>query len=224
VVGADRDDTVRIRATEMLSENWHPLRKYRVTHGRRDGSAQTIEREVYFCGAAATVLAVTRDGAGVLLVRQFRLPVHLGGEPAWLVEACSGVIEDGQTPAETARREIEEETGFRLHDLREVLVVYASPGATTEKQHLFLAAYDPGERVGPGGGQRDEDEDIQVLQVPLARAWAMVQAGEIVDAKTVLLLQHLLLSQRDDRQPQAGSVGTPASASSLKPPALKTVL
>jgi nudix-type nucleoside diphosphatase (YffH/AdpP family) len=118
-----------------------------------------------------------------------------GDEPR-LIEACAGNIEPGDDAAETARKEAEQEMGCRLRDLREVFTLYMSPGVTAEKLHHFTAEYDPGGRSGEGGGLREEGEDIEVLELPLAEAWAMVGRGEIVDAKTVLLLQHLLLARR----------------------------
>ena len=97
-------------------------------------------------------------------------------------------------PRQPARRP-SREIGCGLRGLREVLALYVSPGATAEKLHFFTAEYDPGGRSGGGGGLREEGEDIEILELPLAEAWAMVGRGEIMDAKTVLLLQHLLLAQ-----------------------------
>jgi nudix-type nucleoside diphosphatase (YffH/AdpP family) len=112
-----------------------------------------------------------------------------------LIEACAGNMEEGDGPAGTARKEAEQELGCRLRDLREIFALYMSPGATSEKLRFFTAEYDPGARTGGGGGLREEGEDIEVLELPLAEAWAMVGRGEIMDAKTVLLLQHLLLAR-----------------------------
>jgi nudix-type nucleoside diphosphatase (YffH/AdpP family) len=189
-------ERITIEADETLSENWHRLSKLRFGFRRRDGSAQTLEREIYHNGRGAAVLPFDPQRATVLLTRQFRIPAHLNGDPAWLIEACAGVVEDDQSPEDTARIEAEQETGHRLHALREVLVLYASPGACTEKLHLFLAEYAPGDRESSGGGLRKEGEEIEVLEIPLDEAWAKVGRGDIVDAKTVLLLQHLLLSRR----------------------------
>jgi hypothetical protein len=74
--------------------------------------------------------------------------------------------------------------------------LYMSPGASAEKLHLYIAGYDPAERPGEGGGVRKEGEEIEILELPLLDAWRMVRKGEIVDAKTVLLLQHALLDGR----------------------------
>jgi nudix-type nucleoside diphosphatase (YffH/AdpP family) len=198
--GRDMDDrvggTAEILAVESLSENWYPLRKYRLAYRRRDGTCQTLEREVYCNGPGAAVLPLDPRRSVVLLTRQFRLPAQVNGDAPQLIEACAGNVEPGDEPAETVRKEAEQETGHRLRNLRKVFELYMSPGASAEKLHLFLAEYDPSERIGPGGGLREEGEEIEILELPLACAWAMMEAGQIMDAKTVLLLQHLLLAER----------------------------
>jgi nudix-type nucleoside diphosphatase (YffH/AdpP family) len=191
----DAEIAVEVRSVETLSENHYPLRRYTVAYRRRDGARQELRREVYGIGHAAAVLPFDPRRSAVLLTRQFRMPARANGDCGWLVEACAGIVEGGDGPAETARKEAEQEMGCRLRDLREVFTLYTSPGATSEKLHLFTAEYGPGDRSGAGGGVREEGEEIEVLELPLTEAWAMVGRGEIVDAKTVLLLQHLLLAR-----------------------------
>ena len=188
-------EDVEIRSVETLAGKHFPLRSYSFTFRRRDGARQDLKREVYGIGHAAVVLPFDPERSTVLLTRQFRLPAQVNGDPPRMVEACAGNVEEGDGPAETARKEAQQEMGCALRELREVFTLYPSPGVTTEKLHFFTAEYDPGGRSGGGGGLREEGEDIEILELPLAEAWAMVGRGEIVDAKTVLLLQHLLLSR-----------------------------
>jgi nudix-type nucleoside diphosphatase (YffH/AdpP family) len=190
---AGEADRVRIGSVERLSENRYPLDKVRLTYRRQDGSTQELTREVYHNGLGAAVLPFDPARGTVLLVRQFRLPAHLSGEAGWIIESLAGTIEEGQSPEETARAEAQQEAGYRLRRLEEAFVVYASPGVCTERMHLFTAEYGPEDHCGRGGGLRDEGEEIEVLEVPLAEAWAMVGRREIADAKTVLLLQNLML-------------------------------
>lgn len=191
---AGREDSpAEIRQVETLAENWNALRKYTLEYRRRDGTRQTLTREIYFNGPGVAVLPFDPGRETVILIRQFRLPAQVNGDAPFLVEAPAGNIEGGDSPAETARKEAEQETGYRLRDLRPIFSLYTSPGTSAEKLHFFLAEYDPAERCGPGGGLREEGEEIAILELPLSRAWEMVRQGEIADAKTVLLLQHLLL-------------------------------
>ena len=194
-MGDGARDAVEIRAVETLGETHYPLRKYNFAYRRRDGARQELQREVYAIGPSVVVLPFDPRRSTVLLTRQFRLPAHVNGDAPRLVEACAGNVEGGDEPAETARKEAEQEMGCGLRDLREVFTLYMSPGVTAEKAHFFVAEYGPEARSGAGGGLREEGEDIEVLELPLAEAWAMVERGEIVDAKTVLLLQHLLLAR-----------------------------
>lgn len=190
-------DPVRIHGVETLSANWYTLQKVTFDHTRKDGSSQTLAREIYHIGPGAAVLPLDRERGTVLLVRQFRLPPHINGDPALLVEACAGIVENGDDPAEAIRKELEQEVGYRVHNLRKVFELYMNPGVATEIVHLFTAQYSPADHIGKGGGIRGEGEEIEVLELPLLQAWDMVAAGQIVDAKTVVLLQHARLQALD---------------------------
>lgn len=183
------EDPIRIRARRTLSDRRFKLETVTFEQTAADGSRQTLDREVYHSGTGAAVLPVDRVAGTVLLVRQLRIPAFLRAGEATLLEACAGVVDGGDDPADTVRREAEEEMGCRLHDLRQVCEVYTSPGACTELLHLFLARYEPADRLGAGGGLPEEGERIAILEPTLDEAWRMVASGRIRDAKTVLLLQ-----------------------------------
>lgn len=198
-------DEVEIESVEVLGQGWRALRQYRLRQRRRDGTTQRLVREVYEMGPAVSVLPQDPDRGTVLLIRQFRLPALVNGDGPRLVESCAGVLEPGEEPAEAIRKEARQELGTELRDLREIMVAYASPGVVGEKVHLFSATYDPSLRTGKGGGLAEEGEEIEVLELPLAEAWAMVERGEITDMKTAILLQHLLLQGRQaDRSGERG--------------------
>ena len=92
------------------------------------------------------------------------------------------------------RAEAEEETGYRLGEIRKIFEAFMSPGSVTEKLHFFVAEYEPSMRVGSGGGVPDEGEDIEVLELPIDQALAMIGDRRIVDAKTIMLLQYAALN------------------------------
>jgi nudix-type nucleoside diphosphatase (YffH/AdpP family) len=185
-------DTITINSVTELAHNWGRLDNYQVTHSRRDGTLQTVQREVYDHGSAAAVLLYAQEGGTVILTRQFRLPPHLNGDPAWMIEAPAGLL-DGEAPAIAAHREAVEETGYAPTDLVFLFEVYTSCGSLTEKCACFLGRYTPGEKVSAGGGLASEGEDIEVFELPFEEALAMTGDGRIVDAKTILLLQGLAL-------------------------------
>lgn len=183
---------VKLTGKTVLSDAWSRLTRYAFEIERHDGTWQHLVREVNDHGHAAAILLVNRRLGTVVLTRQFRLPVHLEGDESEVLEVCAGLL-DGDTPESCAEREAAEETGYRVHRLQHVMDVYASPGALTEKLHLFIGEYDRGDTVSDGGGLAHEGEDIEVVEMPFAETLQMIERGEIIDAKTVLLLQHAAL-------------------------------
>jgi nudix-type nucleoside diphosphatase (YffH/AdpP family) len=177
---------ITVEKVEPLARGWAKLDRYTIRYTRGDGGEVVIHREVHDHGHGATVLPYDTQRGTVLLVRQFRLPAYLHDGDGFIIEACAGLL-DGDDPAQCAKREAEEELGFRLANLRFMTTVYATPGAVTERLSLFIADYDHQARIGAGGGEANEGEDIEVMEMPFEEMRRMVQDGRIVDAKTVLL-------------------------------------
>jgi nudix-type nucleoside diphosphatase (YffH/AdpP family) len=188
------DSTVRILSSEILSDDWGVLRKTVLDFRRSDGTWQTLTRETYDRGHGAAILLVDPHRNTVLLTRQFRLPAYVNGHEAPLIEVVAGLL-DGDDPETAIRREAEEEAGVKVGNPRKVFDLFMSPGSVTERLVLYIADYSPEDRISAGGGHFHEGEDIAVLELPLDEAMAMVARGEILDAKTVILLQHAALVQ-----------------------------
>jgi len=188
----DGDGPIRILKEEILSDEWATLKKYTIDYRRRDGTWEKQVRQVYDRGHGAAILPYDPVRRTVLLVRQFRLPAYLTGNPEPLVEACAGLL-DSNDPLTAIVKEAEEELGFRLRNPRLVFAPYMSPGSVSERLYHFIAEYTPADRISEGGGALDEGEDIEVLEPAMEEALAMVEDGRIIDAKTVLLLQYLRL-------------------------------
>ena len=129
----------------------------------------------------------------VVLVKQFRYPAYVNGYDDLMIEAAAGLLDDA-SPEVRIRAEAEEETGYRLGLIEKVFEAFMSPGSVTEKLHFFIAEYQPGMRVGVGGGIASEGEDIDVIELPVDEALTMVASGRIVDAKTIMLLQYAALN------------------------------
>jgi len=186
-------DRVRIERVETLSANWGKLRKYTIAYRRGDGVTEEQSREVYDRGNGAAILLYNKQRRTIVLTRQFRLPALLNGHPdGMLLEAPAGLL-DADDPVTAIRREAEEETGYRVTQVEEVLAPIMSPGSVTERLHLFVGAYTAADRVSAGGGHPSEGEDIEVIEVTLDEALAMIERREIVDAKTILLVYHARL-------------------------------
>jgi nudix-type nucleoside diphosphatase (YffH/AdpP family) len=187
---------VRMRKEKLLSDAWYLLRSFTFDYRGNDGEWTEQRREVYDRGNGATILLRDETRDTVLLTRQFRLPAYLNGHPdGMLVEAPAGLL-DGDDPETAIRREAEEETGYRAEGVTKIGEYFMSPGSVTERIAFFTASYTADGKVAHGGGLAGEGEDIEVIEVTLAEALAMVERGEIVDGKTVLLLR---LAQAADR-------------------------
>ncbi len=182
---------VEIIKTEVLSDNWYVLRKVTFKIRKRDGSWETQSRESYDRGDGATILLYDRARRTVVLTRQFRLPTYVNGnESGMLIETCAGLLE-GDDPAQCVIRELQEETGYTVRDVRRVMEAYMSPGAVTELVHFFVAEYLPTQRTSGGGGV--DDEDIEVIELPFDEALGQIASGAIKDGKTIMLLQYAAL-------------------------------
>jgi nudix-type nucleoside diphosphatase (YffH/AdpP family) len=191
------NDEIRILEQRVLAHDWYLLRKTTFEHRRRDGRLQVVTRETYDRGNGCALLLFNAARETVILIRQFRFPCWVNGlADGMLVEACAGQL-DGNDPVAAMQREAIEETGYAVTAPRKVFEAYMSPGSITEKLHFFVAACDDADRRGAGGGEVDEGEDIEVLELPLARALAMIATGEIQDGKTIMLLQHAALTGLD---------------------------
>jgi nudix-type nucleoside diphosphatase (YffH/AdpP family) len=185
----DTNPRVRMREERLLSDAWYLLRSFTFDYQGSDGEWTEQKREVYDRGNGATILLRDETRDTVLLTRQFRLPAYLNGHPdGMLVEAPAGLL-DGDDPETAIRREAEEETGYRAEDVRRIGEYFMSPGSVTERIAFFMASYRADGRIARGGGLAGEGEDIEVIEVTLGEALAMVERGEIVDGKTVLLLR-----------------------------------
>ncbi len=184
------DPKITIQKTELLSDNWYLLNKVTYDYQKEDNSIETHIREVYDRGNGAAILLYNTQQKTVILTRQFRLPSYLNGnKTGMMIEVCAGLL-DKDHPEQCIIRETEEETGYRLSTVHKVLETYMSPGAVTEILYLFVGEYNASMKVNEGGGLDAEQENIEVLEYTFDEAFAMIQSGEIKDAKTVMLLQY----------------------------------
>jgi GDP-mannose pyrophosphatase NudK len=183
--------SVRILQTEVLSDNWYTLRKVTYEIKKHDGTKVTQSREAYDRGNGAVILLYNQAQNSVVLTRQFRLPTYVNGnESGMLIEACAGLLEK-ESPEECIKREAMEETGYEVGSVKKIFEAYMSPGSVTEMLHFFIAEYTHTDLRHDGGGVKEEEENIEVLELPFGEALAMIEDGRIMDGKTIMLLQYL---------------------------------
>ena len=179
---------------KLLSRGWSTLECLTYDYKTADGSWEEQTREVYDRGNGAAILLYNAAKGTVVLTRQFRMPTYVNGnEDGMMVEACAGLL-DSEDPAECIRREVEEETGYSIGKVKQVMKTYMSPGSVSEILYLFTGEYNQQMKTGEGGGAEGETENIEVLEIAFQKAMDMVATGEIKDAKTILLLQYAALN------------------------------
>ncbi|MCC2609246.1 NUDIX domain-containing protein [Neorhizobium sp. Rsf11] len=190
------DDGARVKivSEKTLSDGWTRLSNYELDYMDRNGETHRLHREIYHRTPAACILLHDPKRGMVVLVKQFRLPAYLSGEPGWMIEVPAGLLDEDH-PEDAIRREAMEETGYRLREVRHLFKALTSPGSVTELVHFFYAPIDLADRINGGGGLAEEHEDIEVVELPLDEAVAMIESGEICDAKTIMLLQWAVINR-----------------------------
>lgn len=174
----------------LLSDNWYTLSKVEFDYQNNQGQWISQARESYDRGNGATVLLYNKKKNTVVLIKQFRMPSYLNGnDTGMLIETCAGLL-DGDDPETCVLKEAEEESGFRPKRAKKVFQAYMSPGAVTEIVHFYVAEYTDLDRVSTGGGLAEEQEEIEVIEIDFDKAIEMISTGDIVDAKTIMLLQY----------------------------------
>lgn len=187
-------NNIKITDSKILSDNWYILKKITYEYTKTDGTKQVQSREAYDRGNGATILLYNKEQNTVILTRQFRLPTFINGnETGMLIETCAGLL-DKDNPEDCIKRETEEETGYKITDVRKIFEAYMSPGSVTEILHFFIAEYTKEMKVTDGGGLESEQENIEVLELNFNEALNMINNGDIKDGKTIMLLQYIRLN------------------------------
>jgi GDP-mannose pyrophosphatase NudK len=190
-----KNGSVKNIKKKLLSDNWYRLDKYLFEYQREDGTWEKQEREVYDCGDAAAILLIHKERESVILTKQFRMPAYQNGVPTgMMVEVCAGLLEE-HTPEDCIKKEVLEETGYKILEVNKVFESFMVPGTVKQKVHFFIGFIEDTMKVNEGGGAADETENIEVLEIPFSTAYDMIATGEIVDGKSVMLLQHLKIQQ-----------------------------
>lgn len=177
----------------LLSDNWYTLNKYSFEYQKNNDEWSKQEREAYDRGNGSTILLYNTAKGTVILTRQFRLPTYVNGNSdGMLIEACAGLL-DQHNAEDCIKKEAEEETGYKIEKVTKIFQAYMSPGSVTEIVHFFIAEYSENMKVSEGGGLEHEQENIEVLELKFTAAYAMIESGEIMDGKTIMLLQYAKL-------------------------------
>ncbi|WP_029489293.1 NUDIX domain-containing protein [Ochrovirga pacifica] len=182
---------LNILSKELLSNDYYTLHKVNYQFINQNGVWEKASRESYDKGNGTTILLYNTTTQKIILTKQLRIPTHFNGNPGgMLLEACAGGVEGAESPESAILRETEEETGYRVPKVQQIFQAYMSPGSVTEILYFFIAPYNEYMKVGSGGGLIEENENITVVELDFNEAYKMI-GHEIIDAKTIMLLQYL---------------------------------
>jgi nudix-type nucleoside diphosphatase (YffH/AdpP family) len=183
---------VDVRSRRRLLDDFFKVDEAEVSFERFDGSmTPPVRRLVFERGDSVAAVVFDRDAERLLLTEQFRFPTFEKG-PGWLIEIIAGMIDRGEQPEDSLRREIEEELGYRADRIEHVATFYVSPGGSSERIWVYYAEVGKTGRVSAGGGLAGEHEDIRVVSISPDEARAALKDGRIADAKTIIGLQWFL--------------------------------
>ena len=191
-----KDNQIKNITKKVLSKAWATLNEIQYDYQFKDGSWKRLSRESYNRGNGTCILLYNQEKGTVILTKQFRMPAYENDKKDGMsIEACAGAIDKNESPEITIIREVEEEVGYKLQKVEQVMEAYSSPGALTEKMYFFVGAYSEAMKVNSGGGVASENEDIEVLEFAFSNSMQMIDSGEIKDAKTIMLLQYAQINK-----------------------------
>ncbi len=177
---------VYIKKKTRLLDDFFKVEEVQLRYERFDGDMSPLVRRLNLeRGDSVAVLLFNPKKQRILLVNQFKYPAYAKG-PGWITETVAGMIGTDESPESAARREVEEETGYKVSRLEHVSTFYVSPGGSSERVILYFAEVDDTDKIDAGGGVVEEEEDIKTVDLSLAEALQQIQNGEIADAKTIL--------------------------------------
>ncbi len=181
---------INIKKTEVLSDNWYTFKKITYDYQKEFGELGTHYREAYERGNGATILLYNKQHGTVILTRQFRLSTCVNGNSTgMLIKSCTGLL-GLDNPEDCIKIETEEETGYKIEEVKKVFEAYMSSGSVTEILYFFVAQYNNRMKISAGGDLTEQQENIEVSELPFDKAYDMISTGEIKYGKTIILLQN----------------------------------
>ena len=177
--------------SKVISNIWAKLEQISFDFTFKNGKTAHLTHEVYGKGDGVAILLYNTKTKKVVLSKQFRIPMYVAGvKKGFSIEVCGGSIDENESPEISVIRETKEEIGYNISQLKKVNTVFLSPGLMREQVHLYVAKYKDEDKIDRGGGLLIEDEEIEVLEILFIDALKMIKIEEIIDARTIMLLQY----------------------------------
>ncbi|NWG35430.1 MAG: NUDIX hydrolase [Chloroflexi bacterium] len=178
---------VSIEQKRIIFEDVFNIEEAHLRYEKFDGRmSEAVRRISLERGDSVAVLILNLDTNKLIMVNQFRYPSYKNGH-GWITETVAGILDPGETPEQTARREVEEEIGLSVSKLEYIANFYPSPGGSSERVYLFYSEVSGHEaRYRGTGGLLSEGEDTIAVELSLEEAVDKIKSGEIMDAKTII--------------------------------------
>jgi nudix-type nucleoside diphosphatase (YffH/AdpP family) len=179
---------VRVEKKRRVFDDFFKVDEAIVRYEKFDGQmSESVRRLNFERGDAVAVLIFNREARRIILVNQFRYPTYEKGG-GWIVEIVAGILGKDEDPEEAVRREVLEETGYRVDEVIPLFTFYTSPGGSSERIFLYYAEVVNADRISSGGGLGSEHEDIEVIEFSPPETLKALETGKITDAKTIIAL------------------------------------
>ncbi|MFY9241685.1 MAG: NUDIX domain-containing protein [Polaribacter sp.] len=182
--------------SKVISNFWGKLEHVNFDFTFKNGKSVNLTHEVYGKSDGVAILLYNRTSKKVILSKQFRMPVFVAGvNNGFSIEVVGGAMDENETAETCVIRETKEEVGYRIEKVKKVTTTFLSPGIVKERVHLFVGEYKNEDKTDNGGGLEAENEEIEVLEIFFTEALKMIETEEIIDARTIMLLQYLQINK-----------------------------
>jgi len=181
--------------SKVISNFWGKLEHVNFNFTFKNGKSANLTHEVYGKADGVAILLYNPTSKKVILSKQFRMPVYVAGvDNGFSIEVVGGAMDENETAETCVIRETEEEVGYKISEVKRVTTTFLSPGIVKERVHLFVGEYKDEDKTENGGGLQEENEEIEVLEILFVDALKMIETEEIIDARTIMLLQYLQIN------------------------------
>jgi nudix-type nucleoside diphosphatase (YffH/AdpP family) len=180
--------------SKLISSFWGTLEHINYDFTFKSGKSINLTHEVYGRTDGVAILLYNIQTKNIILSKQFRMPVFIAGVSSGIsIEVVGGAIDENESIEDSVFREVREEVGYSISEIKKISTLFLSPGLVKERVDLYVDAYKEEDKTAEGGGLMIENEEIEVLEISFNEALKMLERGEIIDARTIILLQYAQL-------------------------------
>lgn len=183
---------VKLYNQKIVFDDFFKIEKATLSYQKFNGRMSVrVDRLNFLRGDSVAVLLYNKDRKKFILTNQYRYPTYDKDLPesGWLTETIAGMIDEGESPKAAAKREIMEEVGYQIKNIKPIAQFYVSPGGSSEQIFLFYAVVRDKHKITTGGGLEREDENIQIVEWSPKEIRKFLKKNLIHDAKTLIALQ-----------------------------------